>query len=151
MRKTKVLQVVILAGLILGGIYAGGGRLLLAQEEGGGGGNRPTATFENGQAPALLPIKHAPNTKLTEQQERGAGVFFQRCALCHLPKTNSKACCAPSLGPNLAVSFESVTPAKEKALREIILKGGPTFMPGWEHALEPGEIDDIISYLKTLV
>src|SRR5450759_1556111 len=34
-----------------------------------------------------LPIKHASGTKLTEQQIRGAGVFTQRCALCHLPQT----------------------------------------------------------------
>ena len=133
----------------MAGLYVGRPTFLLAQEE-GGGGPRPKATFENGEAPAQLPIKHPANTKLTEQQERGAGLFFQRCSLCHLPKTNSKACCAPSLGPNLAADFKNITPAKEKALREIIMNGGPTLMPGWKYALEPKEIDDIVAYLKTL-
>ena len=149
-RKSKILQVSFLASSVLVGLYAGRATFLLAQEEVGGGANRPTATFENGQAEAQLPIKHAPNFKITEQEYRGAGIFFQRCALCHLPKTNSKACCSPSLGPNLTVSFKNVTPDKEKVLREIILKGGPTFMPGWQYALEPKDIDDIIAYLKTL-
>ena len=34
-----------------------------------------------------LPIRHSSAAKLTEQQERGAGLFIQRCALCHLAKT----------------------------------------------------------------
>jgi len=146
----KILQAAYLASVICAWIFAGSNAPLLAQEEGGGGPNRPKATFENGQAPDLLPIKHPGNVKLTEQQDRGARLFFQRCALCHLPKTNSKACCAPSLGPNLISDFKNATPAKEKALREIILKGGPTYMPGWQYALEPKDIDDIIAYLKTL-
>ncbi len=150
MAKMKILQASFLAGIILLGFSAGRGTLLLAQEEGGGGANAPKVTFENGQAPAALPIKHSGNGKLTEQQDRGASLFFQRCALCHLGKTNSKACSSPSLGPNLSGDFKNAPPAKEKALREIILKGGPTYMPGWQYALEPKEIDDVIAYLKSL-
>ena len=146
----KILQAMYLGILILAWISPGRNARLLAQEEGGRRANRPTATFENGQAPDLLPIKHSGNVKLTEQQDRGARLFFQRCALCHLPKTNSKACCAPSLGPDLISDFKNAPPAKEKALKEIILKGGPTYMPGWQYALEPKDIDDIIAYLKTL-
>jgi mono/diheme cytochrome c family protein len=91
-----------------------------------------------------LPIRHSSGTKLTEQQERGAGLFIQRCALCHLSKSfgarGSKYCCVTSLGPSLS----------EQAMRAIILNGGPTYMPGWKYGLTPKDIDDIIAYLKTL-
>jgi mono/diheme cytochrome c family protein len=91
---------------------------------------------------------------LTEQEVRGAGVFFQRCSLCHLAKTTgaggSKFCCVASLGPNLSGRFKNITPDEEQAFRAIILNGGPTYMPSWKYGLTPNEIDDIIAYLKTL-
>jgi mono/diheme cytochrome c family protein len=91
---------------------------------------------------------------LTEQQTRGAGVFIQRCSLCHLAKTSgaggSKFCCAPALAPNLSGRFANITPEQEQAYRDIILNGGPTVMPSWKYGLTPEEIDDIIAYLKTL-
>ena len=56
--------------------------------------------------PRALPIRHPSGTKLTEQQAKGAAVFFQRCSLCHLAKTfgagGSKFCCVASLGPDLS-------------------------------------------------
>jgi len=100
------------------------------------------------------PIHHPSGTKLTEQQARGAGVFFQRCSLCHLAKTfgagGSKFCCVSSLGPDLSVEFKNLTPDQEKGYRDIILNGGPTYMPSWKYGLTPEEVDDIIAYLKTL-
>jgi hypothetical protein len=99
------------------------------------------------------PIHHPSGTKLTEQQVRGAGIFFQRCSLCHLAKFGaggSKFCCVSSLGPNLSVEFKNLTPDQEKAYREIIMNGGPTYMPSWKYGLTPEEVDDIIAYLKTL-
>jgi len=38
---------------------------------------------------------------------------------------------------------------KERAVREIILKGGPR-MPGFQYGLTPNEVDDLVAYLKTL-
>lgn len=100
------------------------------------------------------PIRHSSDTKLTEQQQRGAGLFIQRCALCHLAKSfgaaGSKYCCVSSLGPSLSGMFKNMDPEQEQAMREIILNGGPTYMPGWKYGLEPKDIDDIIAYLKTL-
>jgi mono/diheme cytochrome c family protein len=102
-----------------------------------------------------LPIQHSSGAKLTEQQARGAAVFFQRCSLCHLAKTfgagGSKYCCIPSLGPNLSGRFKDLNSDQEKVFREIILNGGPTYMPSWKYGLAPDEVDDIIAYLKTLV
>jgi mono/diheme cytochrome c family protein len=100
------------------------------------------------------PIRHPSGTKLTEEQVRGAGIFFQRCSLCHLAKTfgagGSKYCCVSPLGPDLSGQFKDGAPDREKAFREIILNGGPTYMPAWKYGLTSEEIDDVIAYLKTL-
>ena len=101
-----------------------------------------------------LPIQHSSGTKLTEEQVRGAGVFFQRCSLCHLAKTfgagGSKYCCVSPLGPDLSGQLKDGATDREKAFREIIVNGGPTYMPAWKYGLTTEEIDDIIAYLKTL-
>jgi mono/diheme cytochrome c family protein len=119
--------------------------LVSAQEE---NTNTPPPTSRQ------LPIRHSSGTKLTEQQERGAGLFIQRCALCHLSKSfgarGSKYCCVSSLGPSLSGMFKNLEPEQEQAMRAIILNGGPTYMPGWKYGLTPKDIDDIIAYLKTL-
>jgi mono/diheme cytochrome c family protein len=105
-------------------------------------------------APRQMPLRHASGTKLNDQQMRGAGLFIQRCALCHLPKSfgagGSKYCCVSSLGPSLSGIFKNIDSDQEQAMREIILNGGSTYMPGWKYGLSPEEIDDIITYLKTL-
>ena len=90
------------------------------------------------------PIHHPSGTKLTEQQIGGAGIFFQFGA------GGSKFCCVSSLGPDLSVEFKNLTPDQEKAFREIIMNGGPTYMPSWKYGLTLEEVDDIIAYLKTL-
>jgi mono/diheme cytochrome c family protein len=127
-------------------LLAGTATLALAQE----GERAPDAAPANRE----LPIKHAPGTKLTEQQTRGAGVFIQHCALCHLDKTfgtgGSKFCCVKSLGPRLQGMFKNIDPEQEKAMRDFIVNGGPTYMPAFKYGLTPKEIDDIIAYLKTL-
>ena len=129
-------------------LCAGSATLVSAQEQ------------ESSGAPTTreLPIKHAPGTKLTEQQIRGAGIFTQHCALCHLPKTfgagGAKFCCMPPVEPNLIGNHmfnKDMTPDQEAVLRRFIMNGGPTLMPAFKYGLEPKEIDDIIAYLKTLI
>jgi mono/diheme cytochrome c family protein len=111
---------------------------------------------QEGQAAPIqrsAPIRHPDGAQLTDQQARGAGVFFQRCSLCHLAKFGaggSKYCCVPALGPNLGGRLRNITPEQENAFREIILNGGSTYMPAWKYGLTPDEVDDIIAYLKTL-
>jgi mono/diheme cytochrome c family protein len=147
MPNTRIVrQISLFASLVVVmAVFAGGATLVSAQEGQSGAG----------QTTSRLPIRHPSGTKLTEQQAKGAAVFFQRCSLCHLAKTSgaggSKFCCVASLGPDLSADFKDVTPDQEKAFREIILNGGPTYMPAWKYGLTPGEIDDIIAYLKTLV
>jgi mono/diheme cytochrome c family protein len=144
MPNTGIARLILLAGLALA-LLAGHATPVSAQE-GEAGASQATS--------ALPPIRHSSGAKLTEQEVRGAGVFFQRCSLCHLAKTTgaggSKFCCVASLGPNLSGRFKNITPDEEQAFRTIILNGGPTYMPSWKYGLTPKEIDDIIAYLKTL-
>jgi cytochrome c2 len=135
-------------GIALVALCVGGVTIVSAQESGAGSAH---TTRE-------LPIKHPNGTKLTEQEIRGAGLFTQRCALCHLPKTfgegGAKFCCMPPVEPNLIGNHlfnKDTTPDQEKALRGYIMNGGPTLMPAFKYGLEPKEIDDIIAYLKTLI
>jgi mono/diheme cytochrome c family protein len=86
--------------------------------------------------------------KLSEQERRGEGLFLQRCSLCHLPR-KLKFGSPPVIGPSLSGQFKDATPDQSKILRGFILKGGPN-MPGFQYGLEPKEVDDLISYLKTL-
>jgi mono/diheme cytochrome c family protein len=145
MPHTTVRQLSLLAGLVVAlALFAVRVTPVSAQE----------GQSSAGQITSRLPIRHPSGTKLTEQQLKGAAVFFQRCSLCHLAKTfgagGSKYCCVASLGPDLSGRLKDVTPDQEEAVRAIILNGGPTYMPSWKYGLTPGEIDDIIAYLKTL-
>src|ERR1700674_3339933 len=143
MPNSRIAQLSLLASLVVAvALFADRATLVSAQEGQSSAGQRS------------LPIRHPTGAKLTEQQARGAGVFFQRCSLCHLAKTSgangSKLCCVASLGPDLSAQFKDLTPDQEKAYKEIIMNGGPTYMPAWKYGLTPQAGDDIISYLKTL-
>jgi mono/diheme cytochrome c family protein len=125
-------------------------KLMVATALWAGGASLVSAQQRESAPPPKLPVQHPSETKLNEQQLRGAGLFIQRCALCHLAKTfgqgGNKYCCVASLGPNLGGLYKDLTPTQEKAMRQFILNGGPA----WKYALEPKEIDDIVAYLKTL-
>ena len=118
MPNTRIARLILLAGLALA-LFAGHAAPVSAQE-GEPGASQATS--------ALPPIRHSSDAKLTEQEVRGAGVFFQRCSLCHLAKTTgaggSKFCCVASLGPNLSGRFKNITPDEEQAFRAIILNAG---------------------------
>jgi mono/diheme cytochrome c family protein len=139
-------KIYLLAGLaVLLTLFAGHTTPASAQEGAASGGQT---------ASRALPLQHPSGTKLTEQESTGAGLFIQRCSLCHLAKTfganGSKFCCVASLGPNLSGLFRNLAPDQEQAFRDIILNGGPTYMPAWKYGLAPEEIDAIVAYLKTL-
>ena len=130
---------------VLVALFAGQATLISAQEGESRAGQPATRT---------PPIRHPGGAELTAQQARGAGIFFQRCSLCHLAKTSgaggSKYCCVTALAPDLSGRFSNLPPDQEGAYKDIILNGGPTYMPSWKYGLSPEEIDDIIAYLKTL-
>ena len=90
-----------------------------------------------------------PGHSLNEQQVRGEGLFLQRCSLCHLVQAKRLIPDAKPYGPTLTGLLRDAGTAKEKAIRELILKGGPR-MPGFQYGLTADQMDDVVAYLKTL-
>jgi cytochrome c len=81
---------------------------------------------------------------------RGKGVFQQKCAVCHYDNSDQK-----KIGPGLkgiskrgtfTVSGNKIT---EESLRTWI-ENGDQLMPPFKDVLEPGQIKDVIAYVKTL-
>lgn len=93
-------------------------------------------------------VPRSTTQTLTGEQRRGEGLFLQRCSICHLPR-KLKFGSPPVIGPSLGGQFKDATPEQMKTLRGFILKGGPD-MPGFQYALEPKEMDELIAYLRTL-
>ena len=94
----------------------------------------------------LLSQSAAPdNGKLSPEQLSGKGVFLQRCSLCHLPQLPGRR---KPFGPLLTGLLKDATEGQIVQVRERILDGS-TGMPGFRYGLEPREIDDVLSYLKT--
>ncbi|OFW09612.1 MAG: hypothetical protein A3G20_01930 [Acidobacteria bacterium RIFCSPLOWO2_12_FULL_59_11] len=92
------------------------------------------------------------NPNLTEQEARGEHWFLQRCGLCHLghySKTDPVGYPTNMGGTSLEGLFKGATPEKERAVREFIGRGSLN-MPGFQYALEPKELDELIAYMKTL-
>jgi mono/diheme cytochrome c family protein len=129
MLKNQSLFIALWGALVLATLDSGRGELLSAQT---GPGTKKTLT-EN---------------RLNDQETRGEGLFLQRCSLCHLPR-KLKFGSPPTVGPSLSGAFKGATPEAERALRQFILKGSSD-MPGFQYGLEPKEMDDLVSYLKTL-
>ena len=94
-----------------------------------------------------------PVPTLNEQQRAGEGLFLQNCSYCHTPrKKNPKSSVetGTALGPLLSSLFRGANTRREEVVRQFIQRGSPQKMPGFQYALEPREIDNLIAYLKTL-
>jgi mono/diheme cytochrome c family protein len=133
MLRSKTFLAAVAGILCLASFYSGRPARLLAQD-------KPAAT-PSGSA-------KLSEQKLSEQETRGEGIFFQRCSLCHLPR-KLKFGSPAAAGPVLSGQFKDAGPDQLKVLRAYILKGGPG-MPGFQYGLEPKEVDDLIAFLKTL-
>jgi len=81
---------------------------------------------------------------------RGKGIFDQKCAVCHYADSDAK-----KIGPGLkgiskrgtfTVNNNKVT---DETLRTWI-ENGDTLMPPFKEVLEPPQIKDVITYVKTL-
>jgi mono/diheme cytochrome c family protein len=123
--KIRAIVIVVLG---FGSLFSGGTPYLPAQ-------SKPAAALPSAET-------------LSEQARRGEGLFLQRCSLCHLPR-KLKFGSPPVIGPSLDGQFKDATPDQLKILRGFILKGGPD-MPGFQYGLEPKEVDDLITFLKTM-
>ncbi len=82
----------------------------------------------------------------------GEALFLQYCPLCHAPlKKRGKdpnETGTPREKP-LAGLFRGGR-VQDAAVRQVIQRGISQKMPGFQYALTPKELDDLIEYLKTL-
>ena len=78
--------------------------------------------------------------------ESGKKLFVQRCSVCHMPPLG------PGEPSSYAKSLAGVVKSKETeaAARDVIQKGVPTRMPGFQYGLTSTEIDHVVAYLGTL-
>ena len=84
---------------------------------------------------------------LSPQEKNGQMFFFQRCSLCHLPPLvgPTEGARLP-FGPLLYGFLDNAR--NETRVRQVIRLGGAQ-MPGFQYALLPGEIEDVVAYLKS--
>ena len=91
-------------------------------------------------APAKGPV-------LSPQEKHGEMLFFQRCALCHLPPLVGASDGARlPFGPLLYGYMDNAR--NEARVRTVIMEGGAQ-MPGFKYGLTASQIDDIVSYMRT--
>jgi cytochrome c len=81
---------------------------------------------------------------------KGADTFAMNCDVCH--NTDSVE---PKVGPGLKGLFKRENLASKKKVSEanvmeLINKGSPVGMPGFEDQLSEQERADVLAYLKTL-
>jgi cytochrome c len=81
---------------------------------------------------------------------RGKTVFQEKCALCHYDTTDQK-----KIGPGLkglnkrgtfTVNGNKITDDSLKAW----IENGDQLMPPFKDVLEPGQVKDVVAYVKTL-
>lgn len=98
--------------------------------------------------PTAVPGFYDHLDKGTAALRRGEATFYQRCSLCHLPRIRKERT-TPGPGPSLTGLLKNADKERETKVRDRILTGSDN-MPGWRYSLKPAEIDDLITYLKTL-
>lgn len=79
----------------------------------------------------------------------GKELFHQHCASCHFTETT-----AQKIGPGLKslyarLKFSNGNKVTDASLARWIDEGGKD-MPGFKEAIKPGQIRELISYIKTL-
>jgi mono/diheme cytochrome c family protein len=111
-------------------------------------GAQADETAKNQEATGAARTTHdivpLPSIKsLTSEQAAGKKLFVQRCSVCHLPALPSYTAYGPLLDRSV------VADRGEDVIRRQIAQGSAR-MPGYQYTLSPAEIDEIVSYLKTL-
>ena len=91
-----------------------------------------------------------PSTNNAAAVKRGKDVFQQKCSVCHYDNSEQK-----KIGPGLkgiskrgtfSVNGNKITDDSLKAW----IENGDQLMPPFKDVLEPGQIKDVIAYVKTL-
>jgi mono/diheme cytochrome c family protein len=99
-------------------------------------------------APTVVPGYYQELDSSATALRRGEALFYQRCSLCHLPRIR-KDKTTPGPAPSLTGILKGADKDLENSVREVIMKGSLR-MPGWQYALKPAQMDELITYLKTL-
>jgi mono/diheme cytochrome c family protein len=80
--------------------------------------------------------------QLDDKELLGMRLFNQSCRVCHTkPQMTS-----PLYGPELSRDSAG---GQQAVMREVISNGTPR-MPGFKYHFEPGQIDAIVAYLRTI-
>ncbi|MGH6693406.1 MAG: c-type cytochrome [Gammaproteobacteria bacterium] len=92
---------------------------------------------------AQQPVRSAASPTAIES---GKKLFVQRCSVCHLPPLG------PGQPQSIARSLTGLIKSTETeaSARQIILRGLPSRMPGFQYGLTSEEVDSIVAYLRTL-
>jgi cytochrome c2 len=99
------------------------------------------------------PAKPAPkkaSSHAAGSATRGKEVFDKKCAMCHFADSDAK-----KIGPGLKGLAKRGTFSVNgnKVTTESLttwIENGDAMMPGMKEALEPGQIKDVVAYVKTL-
>jgi mono/diheme cytochrome c family protein len=95
--------------------------------------------------PLTLPAQQQSDTKqpqLTKTELLGRRILQQRCAVCHTQVALNN----PMYGVSLN---RDIVDGNEEIIRDYV-RNGSRRMPGFKYGSEPGEIDAIVAYLKTV-
>jgi hypothetical protein len=79
---------------------------------------------------------------------RGEGWFQQNCSVCHVGLWEKQGQGKPP-APTLTGVLKDASAAREAAVRTQIQKGSPN-MPGFQNTFTSTQLDELITYLKTL-
>jgi mono/diheme cytochrome c family protein len=82
--------------------------------------------------------------RLSEDALRGRALWVQRCAYCH---DGVGTPTYKTLGPWL--DAETVRGEREASVRQFIAMGSRR-MPGFRYTLQPGQVDQLIAFLKSV-
>jgi mono/diheme cytochrome c family protein len=85
-----------------------------------------------------------PNAATQASSDRGVTIFRKSCAVCHNIRSGET-----TVGPSLYGVLREGSGLPEQAVRQAIADGKGA-MPAFKTKLEPGEIHDLIEYLRTL-
>ena len=100
--------------------------------------------------PAKTSSKKAAGHAAAGSATRGKEVFEKKCAICHFADSDAK-----KIGPGLkGISKRGTfTVNGNKVTTEALttwIENGDSMMPGMKESLEPGQIKDVVAYVKTL-
>lgn len=97
------------------------------------------------------PEKAAPPKKAAAgAAARGKEVFEKKCAICHFADSDAK-----KIGPGLKGLSKrgTFTVNGNKVTTDALttwIENGDSLMPGMKETMEPGQIKDVVAYVKTL-